>query len=136
MLAWSVSGVRAQEAAFVNGPTGSQPVMQSVFWNTVWGSAWGAVIGTASSFYSYNKVKKDPLITGTTIGAILGYGMGIYLVLNGITFDKRFLLNIPAPQFGPAPQARLGEDDPLQAHASATPLDSSAWQVSLFEIRF
>ena len=134
VLAWSASGVQAQEA--VGAPTGSQPVMQSVFWNTVWGSAWGALIGTASSFYSYNEVKREPVISGTTIGAVMGYGMGIYLVLNGVPFDKRFLLNLPAPEFGPVPQASLGQNDPFQTQASAAPVDPSAWQVSLFEIRF
>ena len=136
VLAWSASGVQAQETAALGAPTGSKPVMQSVFWNTVWGSAWGALIGTASSFYSYNEVKREPVISGTTIGAVMGYGMGIYLILNGITFDKRFLLNLPAPEFGPVPQASLGQNDPFQTQASAAPVDPSAWQVSLFEIRF
>ena len=47
------------------------------------------------------------MISGTTIGAVMGYGMGIYLVFNGITFDKRFLLKLPAPEFGPGPQAQV-----------------------------
>ena len=135
VLAWSASGVQAQEAA-LGAPTGSQPVMQSVFWNTVWGSAWGALIGTSSSFYSYSEARREPVISGTSIGAVMGYGMGIYLVINGVTFDKRFLLNLPAPEFGPSPQAQLSEGDPFQTQASATPVDWSAWQVSLFKIRF
>ena len=60
----------------------------------------------------------------------------IYLVLNGVTFDKRFLLNLPAPEFGPSPQAQLSEGDPFQIQASTAPVDLSAWQISLFKIRF
>ena len=88
-----------QEPAIINeGP--KKPVMYSVFWNTLWGSAWGATMGFSYHLISGIKLRES-LITSTTIGGILGYGLGIYLVINGLSFDKSYLLELPSPKFGP-----------------------------------
>ena len=88
--------ISAQEVDIpLGGP--KKPVMYSVFWNTLWGSAWGATMG-----FSYHLVSgiqlRESLITSTTIGGVLGYGLGIYLVVGGLSFDKSYLLELPSPQ--------------------------------------
>ena len=71
--------ISAQEE-FVPLGDPKKPVMYSVFWNTLWGSAWGATMG-----FSYHLVSgiqiRESLLTSTTIGGVLGYGLGIYLVV-------------------------------------------------------
>ena len=98
VLLWSINlpVISAQEEVIpLGGP--KKPVMYSVFWNTLWGSAWGATMG-----FSYHLVSgiqiRESLITATTIGGVLGYGVGIYLVVGGLSFDKSYLLELPSPQ--------------------------------------
>ena len=54
---------------------------------------------------------RESVVTSTTIGGVLGYGLGIYMVLNGLSFDERYLLKLPKPQFGPQPSASLWKED-------------------------
>ena len=86
----SLSTVSAQQEVLPLAET-QKPVMYSVFWNTLWGSAWGASMG-----FSYHLVSgiqlRESIITATTIGGVLGYGLGIYLVVSGLSFDKTYLL--------------------------------------------
>ena len=115
----------------------SQPVMRSVFWNTVWGSAWGAVMGISYHLLSGMKFRES-VITATTIGGVMGYGLGIYMVLNGLTFDERYLLDLPKPQFGPIPNAFLQEEDPRLLHTrrlDETP-QSFGWEATILQFRF
>ena len=88
--------ISAQEEAIPLGVP-KKPVMYSVFWNTLWGSAWGATMG-----FSYHLVSgiqlRESLITSTTLGGVLGYGLGIYLVVGGLSFDKSYLLELPSPK--------------------------------------
>jgi len=90
--------------------------MQSVFWNTVWGSTWGAVMGISYHWLSGVQFRES-VVTSTTIGGVLGYGLGIYMVLNGLSFDERYLLKLPKPQFGPQPSASLWKEDNSRLHA-------------------
>ncbi len=131
-----IHNLQAQEAA-TTGSQPSTPVMRSVFWNTVWGSGWGAVMGI--SYHLFSGIKfRETVITGTTIGGALGYGLGIYLVLNGFSFDKRYLLELPAPEFGPRPSATNWKesDDFLHARKDTSPPGSFGWEATVFEIRF
>ena len=93
----SLTTVSAQQQVLPLAET-QKPVMYSVFWNTLWGSAWGATMG-----FSYHLVSgiqlRESLITATTIGGVLGYGLGIYLVVSGMSFDKTYLLELPTPKF-------------------------------------
>ena len=88
--------ISAQEGDIPLGDP-KKPVMYSIFWNTLWGSAWGATMG-----FSYHLVSgmqlRESLITSTTIGGVLGYGLGIYLVVGGLSFDKSYLLELPSPR--------------------------------------
>lgn len=90
-------------------PPARPPAMKSIFWNTVMGSAWGAVMGGTAALSSDDVPFRDSMIFGTTIGGLMGYGFGVYLVIRGITFDPRL---IPTP-----PTTPLG-----QAHYSPTPM--------------
>ena len=92
----NVPVISAQEEFIpLDGP--KKPVMHSVFWNTLWGSAWGATMG-----FSYHLVSgiqlRESLISSTTIGGVIGYGLGIYLVVGGLSFDKSYLLELPSPE--------------------------------------
>ena len=86
----SMSNVSAQQEVLSLVET-QKPVMYSVFWNTLWGSAWGATMG-----FSYHLVSgiqlRESIITATTLGGVLGYGLGIYLVVSGLSFDKTYIL--------------------------------------------
>ncbi len=78
------------------GPAQAQeppkPVMQNVFFNVIWGSAVGATLGVAAAVIaSSNKSApsdaRNSTITGATTGGVLGLGVALFLVYQGITFD-------------------------------------------------
>ena len=128
--------VFSQENQSVPG-TSSQPVMQSVFWNTVWGSTWGAVMGVSYHWLSGVQFRES-VITSTTIGGALGYGLGLYMVLNGLTFDERYLLKLPKFQLGPRPNASLWEKDKniLYAQGTSRKKPDFKWEATLFQFHF
>jgi hypothetical protein len=71
---------------------GGKPVMQNVFFNVIWGSAVGATLGVAAAVIaSSNKSApsdaRNSTITGATTGGVLGLGVALFLVYQGITFD-------------------------------------------------
>ena len=115
-----------------------QPVMKSVFWNTVWGSTWGAVMGVSYHFFSDKAPFRESVVTSTTIGGALGYGLGLYMVLNGLTFDERYLLKLPKFQLGPRPNASLWEKDKYILHAQGTSRKKPdfKWEATLFQFHF
>jgi hypothetical protein len=115
----------------------SKPVMQSVFWNTVWGSTWGAVMGVSYHWLSGVKFR-DSVVTSTTIGGVLGYGLGIYMVLNGLTFDKKYLLELPKPQLGPQPNAYLWNEESylMDSRKISRKQPGSGWEATLFQFHF
>ena len=113
-----------------------KPVMYSVFWNTLWGSAWGAAMG-----FSYHLVSgiqlRESLISATTIGGVLGYGLGIYLVVSGLSFDKSFLLELPSPKFQPQQQnAAFLEAEMMPPYKSLVKLDPTRWELPIYAFRF
>ena len=115
----------------------SKPVMQSVFWNTVWGSTWGAVMGVSYHWLSGVQFR-DSVVTSTTIGGVLGYGLGIYMVLNGLTFDKRYLLELPNPQLGPQPNASFWNEEShlMDSRKISRKQHGSGWEAKLFQFHF
>ena len=74
------------------GQAGGKPVMENVFYNVLWGSAEGALIGgTITILGAKDKTylpdfNKDAL-TGATYGGLIGLGMGLWMVFQGITLD-------------------------------------------------
>lgn len=88
----------AEPAAAVT--SSKPPVMRSIFWNTLMGSAWGAIIGSAYALGIEAKNFREPLIAGTTLGGLVGYGFGIFLVLRGLSFDPAFIPESPLPKPG------------------------------------
>ena len=104
-----------------------KPVMYSVFWNTLWGSAWGGTMG-----FSYHLVSgiqlRESLITSTTIGGVLGYGLGIYLVVGGLSFDKSYLLELPSPQSSTQqPNTAFIESEMMPLYSRAVKLAPLKW---------
>ena len=127
---------QAQEVPVMAGGQ-AEPVMRSVFWNTVWGSAWGAVMGV--SYHLLSGIKfRETVITATTVGGVMGYGLGIYMVLNGLSFDEQYLLELPTPNFGPQPSAYRWEEDHGLLHARKKNLKNPGfgWEATIFQIRF
>ena len=113
-----------------------KPVMYSVFWNTLWGSAWGATMG-----FSYHLVSgiqlRESLITSTTIGGVLGYGLGIYLVVGGLSFDKSYLLELPSPQqSSQQPNTAFIESEMMPLYSHAVIPAPVTWEVPIFAFRF
>lgn len=71
-----------------------KPVMENVFFNVVWGSALGGILGIAaaviqSSDHSAPEDARSSAFTGATAGGLAGLGVGLYLVFQGITFEKQ-----------------------------------------------
>ena len=125
----------AQEADL--GPIGTKkPVMYSVFWNTLWGSAWGASMGFSYHLVSGIKLRES-LISATTIGGILGYGLGIYLVVSGLSFDKSFLLELPSPKFqGQQQNNAILEAEMIPIYASSEKPDPNKLEIPIYSFRF
>ena len=127
--------ISAQEEAIqLSAP--KKPVMYSVFWNTLWGSAWGATMG-----FSYHLVSeiqlRESLITATTIGGVLGYGLGIYLVVGGLSFDKSYLLELPSPQSSTQqPNTAFIESEMMPLYSRAVKPAPLKWEVPIFAFRF
>ena len=127
--------VSAQEADLASLGA-KKPVMYSVFWNTLWGSAWGSTMG-----FSYHLVSgisvRESLISAATIGGVLGYGLGIYLVVSGLSFDKSFLLQLPAPKFQPQPQnAASLETEMIPLYTRLVKPDPTKLEVPIYAFRF
>ena len=73
-ICFFIGSAYPQENQIASGTT-QQPVMQSVFWNTVWGSTWGALMGV--SYHWLSDVQfRETVVTSTTVGGVLGYGVG------------------------------------------------------------
>ena len=81
---------------------------------------------------------RESVVTSTTIGGVLGYGLGIYMVLNGLSFDERYLLKLPKPQFGPQPSASLWKEDNSNLYAleSSRKKPDFKWEATLFQLHF
>ena len=130
----SLSTVSAQQEVLPLAET-QTPVMYSVFWNTLWGSAWGATMG-----FSYHLVSgiqlRESIITSTTIGGVLGYGLGIYLVVSGLSFDKTYLLELPAPKFQAHHNSSSFTVENLNLAASPEKYDPTKWVLPIYTFRF
>ena len=127
--------ISAQEDGIPLGGT-KKPVMYSVFWNTLWGSAWGATMG-----FSYHLVSgiqlRESLITSSTIGGVLGYGLGIYLVVGGLSFDKSYLLELPSPQSSTQqPNTAFIESEMMPLYSRSVNPAPLKWEVPIFAFRF
>jgi hypothetical protein len=127
--------ISAQEEVISLG-VAKKPVMYTVFWNTLWGSAWGATMG-----FSYHLVSgielRESLITSSTIGGVLGYGLGIYLVVGGLSFDKSYLLELPSPQSSTQqPNTAFIESEMMPLYSRAVKPAPLKWEVPIFAFRF
>ena len=130
----SLSNVSAQQEALPLAET-PKPVMYSVFWNTLWGSAWGATMG-----FSYHLVSgiqlRESIITATTIGGVLGYGLGIYLVVSGLSFDKTYLLELPTPKFQAHHNSSSFSVKGLELAVDQNNFDPTKWEIPIYTFHF
>ncbi len=107
---------------FAAGPAAAQqarkPVMENVFFNVIWGSAGGGMLGLAiavigSSDHSQPDNARSTAFTGATIGGLAGLGIGLYLIFQGITFDKQGTTVVSASaQGGPPSWPPLAMEQP------------------------
>ncbi len=129
-----LSTVSAQQEFLPLAET-QKPVMYSVFWNTLWGSAWGATMG-----FSYHLVSgiqlRESIITSTTIGGVLGYGLGIYLVVSGLSFDKTYLLELPTPKFQVNHNSSSFRVQGLQLSVDPEKYDPTKWELPIYILHF
>lgn len=93
-----------------------KPVMENVFFNVVWGSAFGAALGVAVSVIgSDDKSAPDEprqaAFSGATAGGLIGLGVALYLVYQGITFEPATSTFTGAG--GPAMPPPTAHADPL-----------------------
>ena len=130
----SLSTVSAQQEVLPFAET-QTPVMYSVFWNTLWGSAWGATMG-----FSYHLVSgiqlRESIITATSIGGVLGYGLGIYLIVSGLSFDKTYLLELPTPKFQAHHNSSSFTFETLELAARPKKNDPTKWELPIYTFRF
>ena len=130
----SLSSVSAQQEVLSLSET-QKPVMYSVFWNTLWGSAWGATMG-----FSYHLVSgiqlRESIITSTTIGGVLGYGLGIYLVVSGLSFDETYLLELPTPKFQAHHNSSSFTVGNMQLAVRPKKYNPTMWEFPIYTFRF
>lgn len=104
------------------------PVMKSIFWNTLLGSAWGALMGVAGALTGPNLnfgSIRESLVVGTTIGGLIGYGLGTFVVLRGISFDAS---KIPLGASG-----NIAQEIPIPLYQVASDDHSSRFQFAFFQ---
>ena len=129
-----MSSVSAQQEDFPLAAA-EKPVMYSVFWNTLWGSAWAATMG-----FSYHLVSgiqlRESIVTATTIWGVLGYGLVIYLVVSGLSFDKTYLLELPTPKFQAHHNSSSFTVENLQLAVRPKKYDPTKWEFPIYIFRF
>ena len=91
--------------------------------------------------FSYHLVSgielRESLITCSTIGGVLGYGLGIYLVVGGLSFDKSYLLELPSPQSSTQqPNTAFIESEMMLLYSRAVKPAPLKWEVPIFVFRF
>jgi len=120
-------------------------VMENVFFNVVWGSALGATLGVATSILSSPDRSspsnvRDGAFSGATAGGIIGLGLALYLVYQGITFDPA--LSSFSTYTGAVDHSRPGRappalDPPFVLIVSAeNPNRVTGFSARVFEMRF
>ncbi len=68
-------------------------VMESVFFNVVWGSALGAVLGVSTAVLGAKDASapnelRQATFSGASLGGLIGLGVGLFLIYNGVLFDE------------------------------------------------
>ncbi len=91
--------------------------------------------------FSYHLVSgielRESLITSSTIGGVLGYGLGIYLVVGGLSFDKSYLLELPSPQSSTQqPNTAFIESEMMPLYSRAVKTVPLKWEVPILAFRF
>ena len=91
--------------------------------------------------FSYHLVSeiqlRESLITSTTIGGVLGYGLGIYLVVGGLSFDKSYLLELPSPQSSTQqPNTAFIESEMMPLYSRVVKPATLKCEVLIFGFRF
>lgn len=122
---------------------GDKPVMENAFFNVVWGSVVGATVGLAVAVISSDDKSspdnvRDATFTGATLGGLIGLGVGLFLVYQGITFDRaasNFSAIDPSPP--DAAFAAAIVDPPFTLVSSRSdPLKITGFMARVLDLRF
>ena len=116
------------------------PIMKSIFWNTLMGSAWGAIMGSMVALND-NRNLRESLVVGTTVGGMIGFGFGIFLVVRGVTFDPATLPIPPITPLGAtplhSPHVVQNEIVPFSAEMQFSGQPSPMkWKTTIFQMTF
>jgi hypothetical protein len=124
-LAWVPALVLALAApAFAQQ---KKAVMENVFYNVVWGSATGALLGaalavTGSSDKTNPADVRGSAFQGATVGGLIGYGLGVWLLFNNVTFDPQGSTLTALPDGSPdVAQAAARREAEIQLLAALPP---------------
>ncbi len=127
---------------FAAGVAGAQepgrPVMENVFFNVVWGSAFGATLGVAVAVIASDDESapddvRESAFTGATAGGLIGLGIGLYLVYQGITFDAGSSRVGAAGPGRPPPEVL---DPPIQVVTSGDGRRVTGFRARVFQLKF
>ena len=91
--------------------------------------------------FSYHLVSgiqlRESLISSVTLGGVLGYGLGIYMVVSGLSFDESYLLELPSPKsLIQQPDTALFESEMIPLYARSTKPDPTKWEIPIYAFRF
>ena len=80
---------------------------------------------------------RESLISSVTLGGVLGYGLGIYMVVSGLSFDNSYLLELPSPKSQTQqPDAALFESEMTPLYARSAKPDPTKWEIQIYAFRF
>lgn len=146
-LLWVPPAAHAQMQPQDGLPPPQKPVMENVFYNVVWGSATGAILGMSvaiigSSDPSQPADTRQGVFNGATVGGLVGLGVGLYLVYQGISFNpasSQLQLGAAGSGADGVPLARHDTPSLLPFElitADSGPLRVTGFRANVLDIRF
>ncbi len=121
---------------------GRKPVMENIFFNVIWGSAVGAILGVASAIISSDdksspEGSRQSAFTGATIGGVLGFGLGLWLVYTGTSFEGAEPEFVADQTYQPPPPHEIPAEPPLVFLTSKeNPLKIVGVRATVFRMKF
>lgn len=130
-----------QPAMPAHAQQAQKPVMENVFFNVVWGSAVGATLGVAvavvgSADKSAPSGARSAAFQGATAGGLIGLGVALYLVYQGVTFDAASSTIFTSGQNDVPPPALIQEPPFRLITARGEPFRVTGFSARVLDLRF